>query len=57
MIEGRTQEVAIKYFKRWYFWATHSKLKPIIKAASIIWQTKSLPITLGKELIFLIIMN
>ena len=22
-----------KYFKRWYFWATHSRLKPIIKAA------------------------
>ena len=24
---------AEKYFKRWYFWATHSRLKPIIKAA------------------------
>lgn len=22
-----------KFFKRWYFWATHSRLKPIIKAA------------------------
>jgi transposase len=24
---------AQKYFKRWYFWATHSRLKPMIKAA------------------------
>jgi len=24
---------AEKYFKRWYFWATHSRLKPMIKAA------------------------
>ena len=24
---------AHKYFKRWYFWATHSRLKPVIKAA------------------------
>lgn len=24
---------AEKYFKRWYFWATHSQLKPMIKAA------------------------
>ena len=24
---------AEKYFKRWYFWATHSRLKPVIKAA------------------------
>jgi transposase len=24
---------ARKYFKRWYFWATHSRLKPIIEAA------------------------
>ena len=24
---------AEKYFKRWYFWATHSRLKPIIQAA------------------------
>jgi len=28
--------VAINYFKRWYFWATHSRLKPIIKAAKTI---------------------
>ncbi|MDY6857681.1 MAG: ISL3 family transposase [Thermodesulfobacteriota bacterium] len=24
---------AEKYFKRWYFWATHSRIKPMIKAA------------------------
>jgi transposase len=24
---------AEKYFKRWYFWATHSRLKPVIEAA------------------------
>ena len=24
---------AEKYFKRWYFWATHSRLKPMIQAA------------------------
>jgi len=24
---------AISFFKKWYFWATHSKLKPIIKSA------------------------
>ncbi|MDI7222116.1 transposase, partial [Leptospira santarosai] len=23
-------------FKRWYFWATHSKLKPIIKVAKML---------------------
>lgn len=28
--------VAIKYFKKWYFWATHSRLKPIIKVAKTI---------------------
>lgn len=24
---------AVKFFNKWYFWATHSKLKPIIKSA------------------------
>ena len=24
---------ALKFFKRWYFWATHSRLEPMIKAA------------------------
>jgi len=31
--EYRYPKNAEKYFKRWYFWATHSRLKPIIKAA------------------------
>ena len=29
-------DVAGSYLKRWYFWATHSKLKPIVKAAKTI---------------------
>jgi len=33
-IEGR--EVAEKYLKKWYFWATHSRLIPIVKAAKTI---------------------
>lgn len=27
---------AITFFKKWYFWATHSKLKPIIKVAKML---------------------
>jgi len=27
---------ALKFFQRWYFWATHSRLHPIIKAAKTI---------------------
>ncbi len=27
---------ALKFFKRWYFWATHSRLRPIIEAAKTI---------------------
>ncbi len=27
---------AIKYFNRWFFWATHSRIKPIIKVAKMI---------------------
>ena len=27
---------ARKFFKRWYFWATHSRLKPIIEVAKMI---------------------
>ena len=27
---------AKKYFKRWYFWATHSRLKPIVKVAKML---------------------
>lgn len=30
------QTSAEKFFKRWYWWATHSRLKPIIKVAKII---------------------
>lgn len=30
------QSPALKFFKRWYFWSTHSRLKPIIKAAKTI---------------------
>jgi len=33
-IEGR--EVAEKYLKKWYFWATHSRLIPIVNAAKTI---------------------
>ncbi len=29
----RSLENARRFFKEWYFWATHSRLKPIIKAA------------------------
>ncbi|EQA80856.1 transposase [Leptospira alstonii serovar Pingchang str. 80-412] len=29
---------AEKFFKRWYFWATHSKLKPIIKVAKMLYK-------------------
>jgi len=27
---------ALKYFKRWYYWATHSQLKPMIRVAKTI---------------------
>ncbi|MCJ7487576.1 MAG: transposase, partial [Candidatus Aminicenantes bacterium] len=27
---------AISYLKRWYFWATHSRLQPVIHAARTI---------------------
>jgi transposase len=27
---------ALKHFKRWYFWATHSRLKPFIKLAKML---------------------
>lgn len=27
---------ALRFFRRWYFWATHSRLEPIIKAAKTI---------------------
>jgi transposase len=31
--EYRYPKNAEKYFRRWYFWATHSRLRPMIKAA------------------------
>ena len=31
--EYRYPKNAEKYFKRWYFWATHSRLEPMMKAA------------------------
>jgi len=30
------KEAAIKYLKKWYYWATHSRLGPVIKAAKTI---------------------
>jgi len=30
------KEAAIKYLNKWYYWATHSRLEPIIKAAKTI---------------------
>lgn len=30
------EKSARKFFKKWYFWATHSQLKPIIKVAKMI---------------------
>lgn len=32
----QTQAWALRFWKRWYFWATHSKLKPMIDAARTI---------------------
>ena len=34
--EYKTEAGAHRHWKRWYFWATHSKLKPIIAAARTI---------------------
>jgi len=34
--EMNNKEQAIKAMKKWYFWATHSRIKPIIKAAKTI---------------------
>ena len=31
--EYRYSGSALKFFNRWYFWATHSRLKPIVEAA------------------------
>jgi len=33
---ARTKEEFITYLDKWYFWATHSRLEPIIKVAKTI---------------------
>jgi transposase len=32
----RRQRWALRHWKRWYFWATHSRLKPVVKVARMI---------------------
>ncbi len=34
--EYRSETWALKHFKRWYFWATHSRLKPFVKLAKML---------------------
>ncbi len=34
--EFRSETWALKHFKRWYFWATHSRLAPFIKLARML---------------------
>jgi transposase len=34
--QANTQDEFIAYLNKWYYWATHSRLKPIIKAAKTI---------------------
>lgn len=34
--QANTQEEFITYLNKWYYWATHSKLEPIIKAAKTV---------------------
>jgi transposase len=34
--EFRSSTWALKHFKRWYFWATHSRLKPFVKLAKML---------------------
>jgi transposase len=34
--QATTQEEFITYLNKWYFWATHSKLEPMIKAAKTV---------------------
>lgn len=36
--ERRSEASARQFWKRWYFWATHSRLKPMITAAKLIWR-------------------
>ena len=37
--QATTKEEFETYLKKWYFWATHSRLDPIIKAAKTIKKT------------------
>src|SRR5262249_6758883 len=32
----RRRSWAIRHWRRWYFWATHSRLKPVVKVARMI---------------------
>ena len=32
----RSSGWAVRFFNRWYFWATHSRLKPMIEAAKML---------------------
>jgi len=34
--QANTQEEFVTYLNKWYYWATHSKLDPIIKAAKTV---------------------
>ena len=34
--QANTQDEFITYLNKWYFWATHSQLEPIVKAAKTI---------------------
>ena len=34
--QATTQEEFITYLNKWYYWATHSKLEPIVKAAKTV---------------------
>ena len=33
---SQPKETAEEFLKRWYFWATHSRIKPIVEAAKTI---------------------
>jgi len=34
--QAQTKEASVTYLKKWYFWATHSRLQPVIEAAKTI---------------------
>jgi len=35
-LECKNREEAEQYFKKWYFWATHSRLEAVIEVAKTI---------------------